>query len=100
VGYFYRMGANDNYNETDGSGYEPVAQWVAANPGKYTQIGSYNYALAELGAAWGGQGAVSINTSTNALADTVPAGCSSWVAEYKSVEPSIAALASKFEAAN
>lgn len=100
VGYFYRMGANDNYNETDGSGYEPVAQWIAANPGKYTQIGSYTYAFAELGAAWGGQGAVSINTSTNALADTVPAGCSNWVAEYNSVEPSIAALASKFEVSN
>lgn len=74
VGYFYRMGANDNYQETDGSGFEPVVQWAAANPGQYTQIGSYYYAFAEIGAAWGGQGAVSINTSTNALADTVPAG--------------------------
>ena len=100
VGYFYRMGINDNYSETSGAGYEPVAQWTASNPGKYTNIGSYTYAFAELGAAWGGQGAVSINTSTNALADTVPTGCSNWVTEYKSVEPSIAALASKFEATN
>jgi len=98
VGYFYRMGVNDNYNETSGAGFESVAQWVAANPGQYTQIGNYTYAFAEIGAAWGGQGAVSINTSTHALADTVPAGCSNWVAEYNRVEPSVAALASKFEA--
>jgi hypothetical protein len=98
VGYFYRMGANDNYNETSGAGYEPVAQWTAANSGQYTQIGSYTYAFAEIGAAWGGQGAVSINTSTNALADTVPAGCSNWVAEYNVVEPLVKPLASKFEA--
>jgi archaellum component FlaF (FlaF/FlaG flagellin family) len=97
VGYFYRMGSNDNYSETDGSGFEPVAQWTAANPGQYTQIGSYTYAFAEIGAAWGGQGAVSINTSTNALADTVPTGCSNWVAEYNVVEPLVSPLASKFE---
>lgn len=100
VGYFYRMGANDNYQETDGSGFEPVAQWTAANPGQYTQIGRYYYAFAEIGAAWGGQGAVSINTSTNALADTVPVGCSNWVAEYNAVEPLVKPLASKFEATN
>jgi len=98
VGYFYRMGANDNYSETSGAGYEPVAQWTAANPGQYTQIGGYTYAFAEIGAAWGGQGAVSINTSTNALADTVPAGCSNWVSEYNAVEPLVKPLASKFEA--
>lgn len=97
VGYFYRMGTNDNYSWTDGSGYEPVQQWASQNPGQYTQIGNYYYAFDEIGAAWGGQGAVSINTSTNALADTVPAGCSDWVAEYNKVEPSVSILSSKFE---
>jgi hypothetical protein len=100
VGYFYRIGTNDNYQETDGSGFTPIVQWATANPGQYTQIGSYYYAFAEIGASWGGQGAVSINTSTNALADTVPAGCSNWITEYNVVEPTIAALASKFEATN
>lgn len=98
VGYFYRMGTNDNYQYTSGAGFEPVAQWVAANPGQYTQIGSYYYAFAEIGASWGGQGANSINTSTNALADTVPPGCSNWEAEYNVVEPLVKPLASKFEA--
>lgn len=98
VGYFYRMGANDNYDETSGAGYEPVAQWTAANQGQYTQIGGYTYAFAEIGAAWGGQGAVSINTSTYGLADTVPAGCSNWVSEYNTVEPLVKPLAAKFEA--
>lgn len=98
VGYFYRIDNNDNYQETDGSGFTPIAQRAAANPGQYTQIGSYYYAFAEIGASWGGQGAVSINTSTNALADTVPAGCSNWIAEYNTVEPLVKPLASKFEA--
>ena len=53
VGYFYRMGANDNYNETSGAGYEPVSKWAAANPGQYTLIGNYYYAFAEIGAAVG-----------------------------------------------
>jgi hypothetical protein len=99
VGYFYKMGANDNYSETSGAGFEPVAQWTAANPGQYTQIGGYTYAFAEIGAAWGGQGTDVIKTSTNALADTTPAGCDNWIAEYNSVEPTIKALAAKFEAA-
>lgn len=98
VGYFYKIGANDNYQETDGSGFTPIVQWAASNPGQYTQIGSNYYAFAEIGASWGGQGAISINTSTNALADTVPAGCSNWIAEYNTVEPTVAPLASKFEA--
>jgi uncharacterized protein (UPF0333 family) len=97
VGYFYRMGANDNYQDTGGGGFTPVAQWATANPGQYTQIGSYTYAFDEIGAAWGGQGAVSINTSTNALADTVPAGCTNWVAEYNLLEPLVKPLASKFK---
>jgi len=98
VGYFYRMGTNDNYSWTNGSGYEPVAQWAAENQGQYTQIGAYYYAFDEIGAAWGGSGTDVIKTSTHALADTTPAGCSNWMTEYNTVEPSIQALASKFEA--
>lgn len=97
VGHFYRMGTNDNYIATNGSGYTPVTQWVTRNPGQYTMISNYYYAFAIIGAAWGGSGAVSINTSTNALADTVPAGCNNWIKEYNAIEPSVSALASKFE---
>lgn len=98
VGYFYRMGAKDNYNETNGSGFEPVAQWAAENPGQFTKIGSYYYAFAPIGAAWGGSGADTIKTSNSkGLADTTPAGCGNWITEYNTVEPSIKALASRFE---
>jgi len=97
VGYFYQMGANDNYIATNGSGYTPVAQWVSLNPGQYTKLSNYYYAFAELGVSWGGTGTAVIKTSTNALADTTPYGCSNWIAEYNKIEPSIQALASKFE---
>jgi len=99
VGYFYKMGANDNYSATNGSGFTPVAQWTAANPGQYTQLGGYTYAFAEIGAAWGGQGTDVIKTSNHALADTTPAGCDNWIAEYNTVEPTVKAKAAKFEVA-
>jgi len=98
VGHFYQMGANDDYIATNGSGSTPIAQWVSQNPGKYTKLGSYYYAFAEIGAAWGGTGTAVIKTSTNALADTTPTGCTNWIAKYNGIEPSISALASKFEA--
>lgn len=97
VGYFYRMGANDNYNNTNGSGYTPVAQWAAQNPGQYTQIGSYYYAFDEIGKATGVSGAaVADSNETNGTYT----GCSAWQAEYSTIEKSVQALASKFVATN
>ncbi|HSW79575.1 MAG TPA: hypothetical protein VLG47_02250 [Candidatus Saccharimonadales bacterium] len=96
VGYFYRMGGKDNYGYTNGVGFTPVARWAAENPGKYTKIGSYYYAYAPIGVAWGGSGTDVIKTSVHGLADTTPEGCANWIAKYNEVEPSIKALASKF----
>lgn len=95
VGYFYRMGPNDNYSETNGSGYTPVAQWAAQNPGQYTQLGNYYYAFDEIGKATGVSGAAVADS--NEMNGTY-SGCSAWQSEYTSVEQSVQALASKFEA--
>lgn len=94
VGYFYRMGPNDNYMKTNGAGFEPVAQWAADNPGKYTKIGSYYYAFAEVGKSNGMTGA---DVASSSDYNGTYTGCDAWQAEYKAVEPSVQALASKFE---
>lgn len=94
VGYFYEMGPNDNYSQTNGAGYEPVAEWAADNSGKYTKIGSYYYAFAEIGTARGQTGADVAKADAKGNDST---GCEAWQTEYKTVEPSMQALASKFE---
>jgi hypothetical protein len=96
-GYFYKMGPNDNYGYTDGSGYTPVTQWAAQNPGQYTQIGSYYYAFAPIGEATGLSGAAVASSSEMNGNNT---GCSSWQSEYNTVLQTVQALASKFEATN
>jgi Tfp pilus assembly protein PilV len=94
VGYFYRMGSNDNYGATNGSGYTPVAQWAARNQGQYTRIGSYYYAFAEIGRATGLSGAAVADSS---VMNGTYTGCSAWQTEYNTVEQSVQKLASKFE---
>lgn len=95
VGYFYRMGANDNYSATNGSGYTPVAEWAAQNPGQYTKIGSYYYAFDEIGRATGVSGAAVADS--NEMNGTYT-GCGAWQSKYKTVEKQVQPLAAKFEA--
>ena len=93
VGYFYKMGTDDNYSASNGSGYTPVAQWAAQNPGQYTQIGNYYYAFNEIGKATGVSGAAVADSNEMNGNYT---GCSAWQTEYIPVEQSVQALASKF----
>jgi hypothetical protein len=95
VGYFYRMGANDNYSYTNGSGFTPVSQWAAQHPGQYTQIGSYYYAFDEIGKATGVSGAAVADSN---IINGTYTGCSTWQTEYTTVETLVQSLASKFVA--
>jgi Tfp pilus assembly protein PilX len=94
VGYFYKLGPNDNYGYKNGRGYLPVADWSAQNSGQYSKIGANYYAFAEIGKASGVSGAAVADS--NDMNGTYT-GCSDWQTEYKSVSQSVQALAPKFE---